>query len=459
MKTRTEKEMLALIIGFANVDDRVRTVLMNGSRANPNVVKDPFQDYDVANFVTDVEPFRDEAYVLPHFGEAIVVEQPLIGPWPPADADGSYHNYNMQLVDGNRIDLSFFHVDTLNDRLTDSLTEVLLDKDGVIPSLPPANESSYFITEPTRQLYDGCCTGFFFALGSHIPKTIWRKNLPLLKFHTEAWLRESVVMMLGPVDDQSPHTLTAITTSNSVIFKLKRSFLDLVQKLAASDNVMVTSMEETDESDSDWMSAMLNSHVFDFLPPANIQTLFSRFEEAEYKEGDTVITQGEVGDCFYVIKSGRAKVEYTASSKPILLAELETGAFFGEDALISDVPRNATITMLTNGTLMRLAEEDFEKLLQAPTIEKLKLEAVQEMIEAGDPLTWILDVRTAHEFQDNMIEDSINIPILKLRTDLGKLHEEAVYVVRSQGDKRAELAAFILMENGFDAYVLQESAA
>ncbi|MDP7144549.1 MAG: aminoglycoside 6-adenylyltransferase [Pseudomonadales bacterium] len=197
MKTRTEKEMLALIIGFANVDDRVRTVLMNGSRANPNVVKDPFQDYDVANFVTDVEPFRDEAYVLPHFGEAIVVEQPLIGPWPPADADGSYHNYNMQLVDGNRIDLSFFHVDTLNDRLTDSLTEVLLDKDGVIPSLPPANESSYFITEPTRQLYDGCCTGFFFALGSHIPKTIWRKNLPLLKFHTEAWLRESVVMMLG----------------------------------------------------------------------------------------------------------------------------------------------------------------------------------------------------------------------------------------------------------------------
>ncbi len=262
-----------------------------------------------------------------------------------------------------------------------------------------------------------------------------------------------------PVDDQSPHTLTAITTSNSVIFKLKRSFLDLVQKLAASDNVMVTSMEETDESDSDWMSAMLNSHVFDFLPPANIQTLFSRFEEAEYKEGDTVITQGEVGDCFYVIKSGRAKVEYTASSKPILLAELETGAFFAEDALISDVPRNATITMLTNGTLMRLAEEDFEKLLQAPTIEKLKLEAVQEMIEAGDPLTWILDVRTAHEFQDNMIEDSINIPILKLRTDLGKLHEEAVYVVRSQGDKRAELAAFILMENGFDAYVLQESAA
>ena len=42
MKTRTEAEMLALIVGFADADDRVRAVLMNGSRVNPNVVKDPF---------------------------------------------------------------------------------------------------------------------------------------------------------------------------------------------------------------------------------------------------------------------------------------------------------------------------------------------------------------------------------------------------------------------------------
>jgi|TARA_Y100000310_G_scaffold345510_1_gene465807 CRP-like cAMP-binding protein len=258
------------------------------------------------------------------------------------------------------------------------------------------------------------------------------------------------------LDDQSPHSVTAVTTSDCVVFRLKRSFLDLVKKLAASDNVMVTSMEETEESDSDWMSAMLTSHLFDFLEPANIQALFSHFEEVEYAAGDTVITQGEAGDYFYVMKSGRAKVEYNTSSKAILLAELETGAFFGEDALISDVPRNATITMLTNGKLERLAEGDFEKLMHSPTVVKLKLEEVEKMIEEGDPLTWILDVRTRHEFQDNMIEDSINIPILKIREGLSKLDEEAVYVLRSQGDKRAELAAFILLENGFDAYVLAE---
>ena len=196
MRTRTEEEMLKLIIGFAEADDRIRAVLMNGSRANPKVTRDPFQDYDIVNLVTGVEPFRNEAHVVPHFGEAIVVEQPLIGPWPPSDADGSYHNYNMQLADGNRIDLSFRHVDTLQDQLTDSLTAVLLDKDGRIPSLPPPDDSSYFIARPTPELYYGCCTGFFFTLGSHIPKTIWRKKLPLLKFYIEAILRDSLVMML-----------------------------------------------------------------------------------------------------------------------------------------------------------------------------------------------------------------------------------------------------------------------
>jgi aminoglycoside 6-adenylyltransferase len=126
----------------------------------------------------------------------IVVEQPLIGPWPPDDADRDYHNYNIQLLDGNRIDLSFVRVTELEDLLSDSLTKVLLDKDKRIPPIPPPDERSYFISEPTCDLYNGCCTGFFFALGSHIPKTIWRKKLPLLKVFIEAWLRQTVTMML-----------------------------------------------------------------------------------------------------------------------------------------------------------------------------------------------------------------------------------------------------------------------
>jgi aminoglycoside 6-adenylyltransferase len=197
MKTRSEKEMLDLIVGFANSDERIRVTLMNGSRVNPNLKKDPFQDYDIANFVTDVNPFRNEKYVLPHFGEALVVEQPSLGPWPAEDDDGSYHNYNIQLLDGNRIDISFNPMHALDKKIKDSLTKVLLDKDNRIPSLPPSNESSYYLAEPNRTLYKGCCDGFFFTLGSHIPKTIWRRQIPLLKFYIDACLRDPLLLMLG----------------------------------------------------------------------------------------------------------------------------------------------------------------------------------------------------------------------------------------------------------------------
>ena len=189
--------MLELILGFAKDDERIRAVVMEGSRVNPNITKDPFQDYDIVMFVTEVGPFRHAADVVPHFGEVIVVEEPLAGPWRPADTDGSYHNFNMQLLDGNRIDLVFLHVDRLKEPLTESLTAVLLDKDGRIPTLPPPSESSYFITPPTPELYDGCCSSFYFALGSHIPKTIWRKKLPQLKFYIEGWLRETILLMFS----------------------------------------------------------------------------------------------------------------------------------------------------------------------------------------------------------------------------------------------------------------------
>ena len=195
MKTRTEKEILNLINDFSKSDDTIRVTLLNGSRANPNAVKDPFQDYDIANFVLDVNPFRNEEYVLAHFDEALVVEQPLSGPWPPDDADGTYHNYNMQFIDGNRIDLSFYPLSVLDKKIKDSLTKVLIDKDTRISSISPPNEGSYYLNKPDETIYKGCCTGFFFTLSAYIPKTIWRKQLPLLKFYIESCLRNSMIMM------------------------------------------------------------------------------------------------------------------------------------------------------------------------------------------------------------------------------------------------------------------------
>ena len=195
MKTRTEKEMIGLIIGFAQNDDRIRAVLMNGSRVNPNATKDIFQDYDIVNLVTDVEPFKDENYILSHFGETIIIQKPEDMIYPPPVGDGRY-NYNMQFLDGNRIDLSFFNMNRINELIKDSLTKVLLDKDHIIPSLLDPSESSYLIRKPTEKLFNDCCDEFIFGLGSHIPKTIWRKELPLLKTYIDIVLRKPLIKML-----------------------------------------------------------------------------------------------------------------------------------------------------------------------------------------------------------------------------------------------------------------------
>lgn len=197
MKTRSEAEMLSLITKFVENDKRIRVAILNGSRANPNIKKDIFQDYDISCYVTDVQPYIIENDVVTYFGETMVYEQPNLGPWPPDDADGSYHNYNMQFLDGNRLDLTFNHISRLEEDLLESLSVVLVDKDGLCTDIDPASDVNYHLSKPTYEQFKGCCDAFYFAVGSHIPKNIWRRKLTLLKFYIEGWLREPIHLMLS----------------------------------------------------------------------------------------------------------------------------------------------------------------------------------------------------------------------------------------------------------------------
>ena len=61
---RTEREMFALLRGFALSDERIRAMWLNGSRANPDADKDVFMDYDVVCAVTDLAPFVDATDVF-----------------------------------------------------------------------------------------------------------------------------------------------------------------------------------------------------------------------------------------------------------------------------------------------------------------------------------------------------------------------------------------------------------
>ncbi|MCB1645125.1 MAG: cyclic nucleotide-binding domain-containing protein [Pseudomonadales bacterium] len=256
-----------------------------------------------------------------------------------------------------------------------------------------------------------------------------------------------------PIDNNSPHRFTAVTTEDSRILVAPRGELGMTSNSDGSVDFAINEVDEAEEG-IDWMSTLLSSPLFEFIPPANIQTLFSKFEEVHYEQGEAVIRQGETGDYFYVIQAGRAKVERTGGDKTVLLAELRAGDNFGQDALVSDVPRNATVTMITTGTLMRLSAPDFQSLLMHPVIEKVTREEAQEMIDQADPKTYIIDVRTPKELESGKLPGSLNVPLLLLRKNLPKLRQDAIYVTSCDNGKRSTLAAYILNENGFTAYVL-----
>ena len=191
---RSEKEMLELILNFAQATDDVRAVIMNGSRVNPNAKKDPFQDYDIVYFVRNVEPFRRNPEVVSYFGDILILQIPEDMGDPPAKKNGGY-GYLMQFMDGNRIDLSFYPLEAAGQLVSDSLTVVLLDKEGLLGELPPPSDHGYLPQKPTAKSFEDCCNEFWW-LNPYVAKGLWRDELTYAKYMLDTLVREQLMKML-----------------------------------------------------------------------------------------------------------------------------------------------------------------------------------------------------------------------------------------------------------------------
>ncbi len=212
----------------------------------------------------------------------------------------------------------------------------------------------------------------------------------------------------------------------------------------------------TDTTDWRMMSGMfavsnLTEGAFASLPPANIQALLGRFQRVLVKRGDTIIRQGDPGDYYYLIESGRCKVSRLVAGSTVQLAELKEGDAFGEEALVADTSRNATVSMKTDGTLLRLSKQDFDALLRAPLLQRLSPEDAEKRVAAG--AVWI-DVRYPAEYQADGYPGAINIPLNDVRQASGSLDPGKEYIVYCQTGRRSSAAAFLLSQRGLHAALL-----
>jgi CRP-like cAMP-binding protein len=255
-----------------------------------------------------------------------------------------------------------------------------------------------------------------------------------------------------------PRQFSAKATKASTVLQISRDYLDKLMVLHEKDQPDKTNynlataevhVEELSADDGvDWMTRMLQSELFSRMPTANIHALFSLLESVEYKAGEEVIRQGDPGDHYYIIQEGRCQVLRAPPSggKEIKLAELHAGDSFGEEALITNTTRNATVSMLTPGLLMRLSKDNFIELIKKPTLQRVTLAKAREMVKAG--AQW-LDVRFKNEHDQSAIENSVNIPLNVLRMQADKLDRNKEYIVYCDTGGRSSTGAFLLAGRGF----------
>jgi aminoglycoside 6-adenylyltransferase len=190
---RSEAEIIELILNIAKADERIRAVLLSGSRANPKIPKDMFQDYDVTYYVTDIKPyFNKPEWIDEKFGKPLIMQMPETMRFPCGDGN---FNYLIIFPDGVRIDLSFDfnkYVDNGEPAIT------LLDKDngnGFLPLLDSPNDDLWHIKAPTEHFYFSCCNEFWWCL-NNAAKGIARDELPYVMYMLNEIIRPELHYMI-----------------------------------------------------------------------------------------------------------------------------------------------------------------------------------------------------------------------------------------------------------------------
>lgn len=268
-----------------------------------------------------------------------------------------------------------------------------------------------------------------------------------------------------PLGKRQPDIVGATALSDAQLLRIDDDVLDMIATWDQFSQRDVANHATESDAAPDFPGGTqrwLNSGVFSaeylksgplaHLPPANIGQLLERIEAVAVWANDVVIREGDEGDYYYMIESGRAQVTRLVGGVNMLLADLKAGDVFGEEALVSGSKRNATVTMKSGGVLLRLKRQDFFELMQEPLLHSLNYDSARQKVAQG--AIWV-DARHPSEYRYDKIPGSINIPLNDVRNAIGALDKNNTYIVYCQSGRRSSAAAFILAQAGYDVYVLE----
>jgi len=263
-----------------------------------------------------------------------------------------------------------------------------------------------------------------------------------------------------PIDASAPRRCTATAVTPMRYIAIDNQLLDIQLTWEQHDGYLVSSIDEQHQryageaEDADWMVQLLQKRQFQRIPPVNIQAMFMRLQPRSCQAGERIVQQGDVGDFYYHIRRGHAEVLYEGKQGRLMrLATLNPGEGFGEEALLTDERRNASVVMLSDGLLMQLEKRDFIQLLKTPLLNELPLDQAQQLIDSGRA-RW-LDVRLESEHCAHAIPNSLHLPFYALRQRINELPTDQGYVVYCNTGSRSNSAAYLMIERGLQVWLLR----
>lgn len=262
------------------------------------------------------------------------------------------------------------------------------------------------------------------------------------------------------IGNLSPRPFTLIVKSKTATILMVD--LKLQEHILSFSHLTHQSKQKMDEADCEiatevdpqWLFNFMQSSVFADLPTEKLESFFRVLEQKNYSAREQIITQGQPGDFYYMIKSGSAEVIREEGGVRFQIAQLGPGDAFGEEALLNPQNiRNAHVVMTEAGSLIRVQRQDFQDLLLPPLISEITRQELNQLMRS-DSIS-LIDIRLPVEYARSHLKSSQNIPLYQLRDNLNHLDKHQKLICYCQNGIQSRTAAFILNEKGFKALVLK----